>query len=506
MDRRADSVTIQPPEEYDLNSLGDQDEWSQERSLLPTGAAKSYPQHSSIGSIVSNLPLWIRTVWRRPPVPGILRRGGLKQRPILLQFFRSLIAVTFSIVFLFSVFLSSPYVHFPAWYPHRGLSTAGEGSANPTNEKIFIAANIIDEGLIRGPWGAAVQDLVYLLGRSNVFLSVYENDSGLGTKAALEELRNKVTCDASIVSTTLPLSTIQSVNPPFIGYPVTRRITYLATLRNLALLPLTYSLSPTPGSPDAPLSSTSTAGYRQVPQEPSEYSKILFLNDVIFSPEEAAHLLFDTNGGNYSAACALDFINPVKFYDTFALRNTEGDGIGLPLYPFFTPGPSQSALISGSDSVPVKSCWGGMVAFEARFFTRRDSPVRFRSEQAETTRESSECCLVHADIDDAARTFVNPFVRVAYGPKTFSLLRYTKRFERLWYLPHKFLSWVVGMPWKNPRRDEKAGETFQDHGLDSQGMQRIARKGGFCSIKGLFLVRDSEDGVRKSYRFSLPSK
>ncbi|MCJ1389540.1 hypothetical protein MMC18_002397 [Xylographa bjoerkii] len=464
MDSREDQNIIQPPEDYELSTLDDHDEWSQEGSLLPTRAAKSYPKHIKI-------------------------------------------VAAFSTVFFFSVFLPSPYVCFPTWYSYRGLSTADEGSANPTNQKIFIAANIIDEGLIRGKWGSAVQDLIYLLGRRNVFLSVYENDSGLGSKAALEELRRKVTCNASIVSTTLPLSAIQSINPSFIGHPVTKRITYLATIRNLALLPLTYHFSPTPGSPDASLSSTSTTGYREVPQEPLEYSKILFLNDVIFSPEEAAHLLFDTNGGVYSAACALDFINPVKFYDTFALRNTEGDGIGLPFYPFFTPGPSQSALLSGSDSVPVKSCWGGMVAFDARFFTRHDEPpVRFRSDQAETMRESSECCLIHADIDDATRTFVNPFVRVAYGPKTFWSLQYTKRFERLWYLPHKFLSWIVGMPWKNPRRDEIAGQIVQDHGRNGEEVQRIAQKGGFCSIKGLFLVQDSEDGARKSYKFSLPSK
>ena len=41
---------------------------------------------------------------------------------------------------------------------------------------MFIAANIVDEELIRGPWGSRVVELVELLGRENVFLSIYEND------------------------------------------------------------------------------------------------------------------------------------------------------------------------------------------------------------------------------------------------------------------------------------------------------------------------------------------
>ena len=60
---------------------------------------------------------------------------------------------------------------------------------------MFIAANIVDEELIRGPWGSRVVELVELLGRENVFLSIYENDSGEGTRAALRELGEKVQCE-----------------------------------------------------------------------------------------------------------------------------------------------------------------------------------------------------------------------------------------------------------------------------------------------------------------------
>jgi hypothetical protein len=59
---------------------------------------------------------------------------------------------------------------------------------------VFIAANIIDPVMIRGPWGKAVTELVQLIGPNNVFLSVYENDSGEETKAALQELKQKLKC------------------------------------------------------------------------------------------------------------------------------------------------------------------------------------------------------------------------------------------------------------------------------------------------------------------------
>jgi len=64
-------------------------------------------------------------------------------------------------------------------------------------EKVFIAANIVDEELIRGAWGDRIVQLVELLGEDNVFLSIYENDSGEGTRAALQALGARVKCGIS---------------------------------------------------------------------------------------------------------------------------------------------------------------------------------------------------------------------------------------------------------------------------------------------------------------------
>ena len=68
------------------------------------------------------------------------------------------------------------------------------GRGNVRQDEVFIAANIINEELIRGPWGAALLELIDLLGEDNVFVSIYENDSGYGTQKALQELQRNFSC------------------------------------------------------------------------------------------------------------------------------------------------------------------------------------------------------------------------------------------------------------------------------------------------------------------------
>jgi hypothetical protein len=89
----------------------------------------------------------------------------------------------------------------PIINPSYSSRPAHYTGTNPNNEKVFIAANIVDEELIRGPWGQAVVQLVELLGEGNVFLSIYENDSGEGTAEALNELKDKVKCRTMILIT-----------------------------------------------------------------------------------------------------------------------------------------------------------------------------------------------------------------------------------------------------------------------------------------------------------------
>lgn len=212
----------------------------------------------------------------------------------------------------------------------------------------------------------------------------------------------------SIVSTTLSLSSIPRVKLPT-GETYIKRITYLAEIRNRAMLPLIgyipsmkrwgqkkhvyrrdseWEIDPTGlDVKDAP------AMPPQWVDKPESYGRVLFLNDVVFDPVEALHLLFSTNGGEYTAACGMDFINPVKFYDTFATRDIDGWNSGVPFFPFFAPGGSRGFVERGSDAVPVKSCWGGIVAFDAKVFVgagRDDSAVEARDDEDDDDEDGDD--------------------------------------------------------------------------------------------------------------------
>ena len=281
-----------------------------------------------------------------------------------------------------------------------------------------------------------------------------------------------------------------------------RRIEYLANARNRALAPLNR-----PGA--------------------TRYDRILYLNDVIFDPIEAAQLLFSTNvredgRAEYNAACAMDFKNPYIYYDTFATRDTEGYSLGVPLYPWFTgEGSSQSRrdVFRGKDHIRVRSCWGGMVAFHASFFQKDPNNddnrqvVRFRAEY-EMGWEYSECCLIYADKEKAVLSsgspdkpqrlgfYLNPFIRVAYSEETFAWLPLLRRFERIFLPLQLLINHYVGLPSYNERRATAsedlltkrlwAENNITDGFLESDNWQwkeEPAGPGKYCGIKATFILK-----------------
>ena len=396
-----------------------------------------------------------------------------------------------------------------------------------------------------------------------------------------------------------------------------KRIAFLAEVRNQALRPLDDSSSPA--------SST-------------KYDKLLFLNDVVFDPIDAANLLLSTNAGDdgrtrYRAACATDFVNPFKYYDTFATRDLEGYSLGVPVYPFFsTAGLAYSRydVLAQKDAVRVRSCWGGMVAFDATWFqsdkshrtavvkagaadalgtdtthaeigelqsdsssqnlspppetgdsapnaayspqndanlnwhwansnvdvwttsTKAESdtkskndgnlnwalatssdlsgrstddqsysgvlPLRFRSE-TDLFWESSECCLIHADLQQSRQInssepsgiYMNPYIRVAYDSTTLKWLAFARRFERVFEPFQRMLSWMACLPGYNPRRLEEHGDLVTDDvwmwdELDKldhlqtgtrnrtgayREVQRIAQPGAFCGGRKMLVLEEA---------------
>jgi hypothetical protein len=137
--------------------------------------------------------------------------------------------------------------------------------------------------------------------------------------------------------------------------------------------------------------------------------------------------LLTTNQNSYAAACALDFSRPVSpqiYYDTFALRDALGLKTATLTYPYFASSASLSALWA-NNPIPVKSCWNGIVVFDAAPFYDKSLALQFRGTDDELAKmhvEGSECCLIHADNDVLRRAkgvWLNPNVRVSYNVTTY---------------------------------------------------------------------------------------
>ncbi|ESZ92644.1 glycosyltransferase family 69 protein [Sclerotinia borealis F-4128] len=356
----------------------------------------------------------------------------------------------------------------------------------PSDEKVFIAANIVDAKLIDGLWGDNLVALVDAIGKERVFVSVYggPKNSLVRLEGRLHGVQKKIVAE---VDDAIDLSALHRITLPS-GQTRIKRIEYLADVRNKALDPITSG------------------------EMTEKYDRVLFLNDVLFEVEGAMRLLWGTNineegRAEYKAVCGTDFISSWKFYDTYATRDTEGYSIGVTIFPWFGgkgESTSRNDVLAGKDAVRVKSCWGGIVAFDARFFQTKianttssiskerepedsdhiyerstsptELPLKFRSEP-ESFWDSSECCLIHADIlatpdfpDFTTNTnenwgegiFMNPFVRVAYDARSFNNIKYAKRFERLFVPWQAMINYLAHLPRFNDRRGEQGGDIVED--------------------------------------------
>lgn len=272
------------------------------------------------------------------------------------------------------------------------------------SEKIYIAAiHWNSEAILKDYWNNAVIELVNILGNNNVYVDIYESGSWDNTKEVLQDLektleRLNIRKNITLSSTT-HLDIIASNNKHDLVSlpgrdPKIRRIPHLANARNIALDNL----------------------YRMV-QEGNHFDKIIFLNDIVFTPSDILMLL-DTNNGHYAASCALDFKEPSKVYDTFALRDIEGHKMLTQTWPYFKSSKSRNSLLI-KEAVPVTSCWNGATVMAIGPFI--SSPkLRFRAidnSLANLHLEASECCLIHADnpLTASSGVYINPNVRVAYS-------------------------------------------------------------------------------------------
>ena len=474
-------------------------------------SAKAHPygrfprrRHSSLGNAASLL-------WPPPtplsPFVGRRRRQRFWKSPrtcafalLRLAWFAALILGCTAVL---TAILFPSYTRLPLHYRQlydSATQTEEPGRANPNNERVFIAASLYDPkgDLVHGLWGGLVKELVDLLGPENTFLSIFESDSGEAGHQALEEYGKGFPCQHKFTD----VDEVELEHPALITLPdgatSVKRIEYLAEARNRALAPIRGLGAP-------------------------RYDKILFLNDVVFDPIEAAQLLFSTNiqpngRTGYKAACAQDFKSPFLMYDMLATRDADGRQLGVPLFPWFSTsgsGKSRQDVTQQADAVEVKSCWGGMVAFDASFFQdQRDqgSPVSFRAEQ-DLFHEYSECCLIHADLiekpktsgsvhDTSTQIFMNPYVRTAYEQSTFDWLWLGRRLERMLPVLQRIITYYAGLPFFNARREVRLGDPlaqilYHRDGPSSTGRWKAetapANAGSYCAVANLMIKRLDRD-------------
>lgn len=290
------------------------------------------------------------------------------------------------------------------------LGTGASTMRKPA-EKIFIASiHWNNEEVLRSHWVPAIVALVKHLGPENVYVSVQESGSWDDSKGALRwlddelaaiQVRRKILLDETTHTDEInkpPVST-GWINTPR-GKLELRRIPYLSRLRNLVLQPM-----------------------HELHEAGEQFDKVLFLNDVVFTTNDILSLM-NTRGGEYAAACALDFAKPPKFYDTFALRDSEGNDVLMTTWPYFRSRASRSA-VKASKPVPVKSCWNGIAVMDAAPFYNTTQPLSFRGvpdSLAELHLEGSECCLVHAEnpLSRSEGVWLNTNVRVGYSGSAYN--------------------------------------------------------------------------------------
>lgn len=436
-----------PPSEEEFD-LDDSDDFKPIRHSRRRRRRSVPPRFPYVSACVSSVLLPL----------GILRKARRFCRP-------SYVLIAFTVLFILQVTLNTSYLYPPHFHV-------------PVDETVFIAANIVDGDLVNGAWGQSLIDLVNLIGPERSYVSVYG-----GPADALKNFAARLPCENSIVAEESEPINLQSLPTTelFNSSPRIKRIAFLAEARNRALRPLDTLETP--------------------------YSRILFLNDVFFNPQDAIRLLWGTNvneetgKAEYKAACGADFVTSWKYYDTFATRDTEGFSMGLPVFPWFSntgEAVSRRDVLDQKSAVRVKSCWGGIVAFDGRYFHReaaknlvpggpaasdtnpqRDDktraiqpvplPIRFRA-VAEPFWEASECCLIHADLM-AVETpspawgngiYLNPYVRVSYDATSHARLWVAHRFERLAVIPQRIISYFAKLPRLNARREEIEGQVYTE--------------------------------------------
>ncbi|KFY60426.1 hypothetical protein V497_03659 [Pseudogymnoascus sp. VKM F-4516 (FW-969)] len=350
-------------------------------------------------------------------IAGPMHLGSFRRRARLRRTWLRL-AIFVALIALYVDYVRLVAVNYPLLRVRP--STESEDGSGLRKERIFIASmHWNNERIIRSHWSSAVLDLVKHFGAENVYISVAESGSWDNTKGALRDLDGElgklgVERNIELKDITHKDEIERTPGPDEAGWIHTsrgkkelRRIPYLAEIRNNVMAKLQDLAEGQDG------------------REPRVFDKVIWLNDVVFTTEDVTTLLA-TRDGDYAAACSMDFSKPPQFYDTFALRDVSGEEAATQTWPFFLSAASRNAMITNTP-VPVKSCWNGIVVFQAEPFYG-DRALSFRGIPDSLSLhhlEGSECCLIHADnrLTPTHGVWLNPNVRVSYNPESDKVVR-----------------------------------------------------------------------------------
>jgi len=404
----------------------------------------------------------------------------LRPRPRLLRqlLTRSALRKLFALLLVWSV-VEAQLVYYRIARSQREFESQDTALQKPT--RIFIASlHWNNADILRSDWNKGVLDIVNAFGPDNVFVSVYESGSWDDSKEALHELDGELEKKSVAKRIVLDGETHEDLikstpenkegwitvrSGELAGKMAPRRIPYLSKLRNLTLEP-----------------------FRELAKNGTTFDYVLFLGDVVFSVSDVVGLL-NTNDGHYAAACSLDFSKPPIYYDTFALRDSNGHEHATQTWPYFRSSKSRKAMLNGIPA-PVSSCWNGIVAMPASSFTGIKG-LNFRGVHdtlAESHVEGSECCLIHAD-NPASRSrgvFLNPNVRVGYSRAAYekvhnqgSWLSLPQIYFGLW---KNRISRRLTTPWLKETTITRRIRQWEKHGKDRE------EPGWFCLINEMQII------------------
>ncbi|SPO22885.1 uncharacterized protein UTRI_01563 [Ustilago trichophora] len=329
-------------------------------------------------------------------------------------------------------------------------SSASVNAASELPIKVFIASNLYNSEEILPDYTASLKGLINHLGPDKVFVSIYESHSTDHTKPMLAQFDQDL---ARMNVSRRILSDDRDIRKGKYISSVHDRIGFLAKVRNIAMRPL--------------LESAYVA---------DKFTHVLWVNDLIFTPQDALNLLH-TNNTHYDQACAMDFIGN-GFYDTWVVRDANGETLKRQ-WPYFKRDKDIEAMREARP-FEVNSCWNGITAFDAKWFYPSNTsaassssagngddgdgplrlPLQFRSS---TTCLSSECQLISYDIHRAlypARPtiLINPAVKVAYNRKHYFLFNslipspILRTWRIVWrdWIGYRLFGWATeGRRWAN---------------------------------------------------------